>query len=107
MAPRRGHQRRAGSRRRVSSASAGRATVLGVSSSVIQTKARLLTGTASHSAGTTMTRANAAVSGVTLVIGLVAIAMALPRAQAGAPAKPAGGGDANPTAVLFIEQCSG
>ena len=46
-----------------------------------------------------MTRANGAVSAVTLVIGLVAIAIALPRAQAGR--------DANPTAALFIEQCSG
>ena len=44
-----------------------------------------------HSAGTTMTRTNAAVSGVTVVIGLVALAVALPRAQAGAPAKPAAG----------------
>src|SRR5688572_15726737 len=61
-----------------------------------------------HSAGTTMTRTNTAVSAVTLVIGLVAVAVALPRAQAGAPAKPAAGGrDANPTAALFIEQCSG
>src|SRR5688572_19602696 len=73
-----------------------------------------------------MTRANAAVSAVTLVIGLVAIAIALPRAQAGAPPPPAagarqggapdqggrgdgrgGGRDANPTAALFVEQCSG
>jgi mono/diheme cytochrome c family protein len=70
-----------------------------------------------------MTRANAAMSGMTLVIGLAAIAIALPRAQTGAPAKPAtgarqsgaldqggrsgGGRDANPTAALFIEQCSG
>jgi glucose/arabinose dehydrogenase len=72
-----------------------------------------------------MTRANAAVSGMTLVIGVVALAVASPRAQAGA-AKPAaglrqggvptqgggsagrgGGGDANPTAALFVEQCSG
>ena len=37
-----------------------------------------------------MTRANAAMSGVTLLIGLVAIAIALPRAQAGA-AQPAAG----------------
>ena len=73
-----------------------------------------------------MTRTNAAVSGVTVVIGLVAIAIALPRAQAGAPATPAagarqggapdqggrsdgrgGGRYADPTAALFIEQCSG
>src|SRR5688572_7433187 len=72
-----------------------------------------------------MTRTNAAVSGMTVVLGLVAITVALPRAQAGAPAKPAagapqgapdqggrmggrgGGRDANPTAALFIEQCAG
>ena len=72
-----------------------------------------------------MTRANTAISGVILVIGLVAIAIALPRAQAGAAKPPAGarqggvpdqggrsdgrggGRDANPTAALFIEQCSG
>src|SRR5687767_3384833 len=69
-----------------------------------------------------MTRTNAAVSGVTLVIGLVALAIALPRAQAGAPAKSAagarqggapdqggrgGGRDDNPTAALFTAQCSG
>jgi mono/diheme cytochrome c family protein len=71
-----------------------------------------------------MTRTNAAVSGVAWIIALLAIAVALPRAQAGAPAKPAagarqggapdqaavmrgGGRDANPTAALFIEQCSG
>src|SRR4051794_39161913 len=68
-----------------------------------------------------MTRTNA-VSGVILVIGLVTIAIALPRGQAGVPAKPASGErqagapdpggrsgdrDANPTAALFIEQCSG
>ena len=41
-----------------------------------------------------MTRTKAAVSGVALVIGLAAIARALPRAQAGA-------------ATLFVEQCSG
>jgi mono/diheme cytochrome c family protein len=65
-----------------------------------------------------MTRTNAAVSGVTLVIGLVALAIAWPRAQAGDAAKPAagarqggapdqGGRDAHPTAALFVEQCSG
>ena len=73
-----------------------------------------------------MTRTNAAVSGLTLAIGLMALAVALPRAQAGAPAKAAagarqagapdqggrgdgrgGGRDGNPTAALFIEQCSG
>src|SRR5262245_18150350 len=79
-------------------------------------------GDAPDSAGTTMIRTKAAVSGVTVVIGLAAIAIALPRAQAGAPAKPAaaarqgvapdqggrsGGRDANPTAALFLEQCSG
>jgi len=37
-----------------------------------------------------MTRANAAISGVTLVIGLVAIGIALPRAQAGAAKSAAG-----------------
>jgi hypothetical protein len=72
--------------------------------------------------GATMTRPNAVVSGVTLVIGLMAIAVAFPGAQAGAPAKPAAGArqggapdqggrgsgrDTNPTAALFIEQCSG
>ena len=72
-----------------------------------------------------MTRANAAVSGLTWVIALVALAIAVPRAQAGAPPQPAagarqgapdqggrgdgpgGGRDANPTAALFVEQCSG
>ena len=39
-------------------------------------------------------------SGVTLVIGLVAVVIALPRAQSV-------GRDANPTAALFVEQCSG
>src|SRR5688500_5706960 len=87
---------------------------------------RLRTADAPYSPGTTMTRTNAAVSGVTLVIGLVAMAVAFPRAQAGAPAKPAAGarqggapdqggrGDgrggargANPTDALFIEQCAG
>ena len=62
-------------------------------------EAKLLTIEASHSVGTTMTRANG-VGGMTLGIGLVALAIALPRAQAGAPA-------ANPTAALFTEQCSG
>ena len=64
-------------------------------------------------------------SGVTLVIGLVAMGIALPRAQAGAAKSAAGsrqggvpvqgggsdgrggGRDGNPTAALFIEQCSG
>ena len=68
-----------------------------------------------------MTRANAAVGGMTLMIGLVAIAGVLPRAQTSDAAKPAagalqgaapsqsgrGGGDANPTAALYTEQCSG
>ena len=42
-----------------------------------------------------MTRANAALGGVTVIIGLAAIAIALPRAQAA------------PAAALFLEQCSG
>ena len=65
-----------------------------------------------------MTRTNAAVSGVALMIALLAIAVALPRAQApppphervrrcAGPGDGRGGGRTNPTAALFIEQCSG